>query len=447
MSAISVESLLPILLRHPAPRYWIAYSGGMDSHVLLDLCAHIRESHPMEFQAVHVHHGLQPNADAWSRHCADVCRNLGLPCLTLQVDARAKPGESPEEAARLARYSAMRAHLDPGDIVLTAQHRDDQAETLLLQLMRGAGLAGLAAMAEISPLEPGFLLRPLLGFAREELRTYAMAQGLHWIEDPSNQDTAYDRNFLRNEIIPRLEQRWPGLNKALSRSASHCAEAQQQLGDLAADLCRSALNPDGYSLSVAKLREFKPADQRLVLREWMRTKGFRMPSQAVVGRILQEVLPARQDKTPLVSWREGEVRRYRDGLFLLPPLPPFDASVTLDWNGLAPLELPGGNGQLSATPATTAGIATGHWGKGNIQVRYRQGGEHCRLPGRAGTHELKKLFQEKGIAPWLRERVPLVYIGGELAAVADWWVCEAFAGQPRDANIALSWSNAALPGL
>jgi len=445
MSALPLApaNLQAILLRHPAPRYWIAYSGGLDSHVLLHLCAELRQTANLHFRAVHVHHGLQTQADAWSEHCAAICRQLGVDYLGLNIDARAKPGESPEEAARRARYAAIQAHLAEGDIVLTAQHRDDQAETLLLQLLRGAGLAGLAAMPEIAPLEPGFLLRPLLGYAREELRRYALENRLRWIEDPSNQDSAYDRNFLRNDIIPRLERRWPGLKKNLARSAGHCAEAQRQLGELAADLCRSALRPDGASLSVGTLRSFKPADQRLVLREWIRMRGFRMPSQAVVERILQEALPARLDKTPLVGWREGEVRRYRDGLHLLPPLPAFDASWVSGWDGLAPLELPGGNGQLAAIANQPKGIDAGLWARGPITVRYRQGGERCRLPGRSGSHDIKKLFQEQGVAPWLRERAPLVFINGELAAVAGWWVCEPFAGPPGGNNIGLAWRNAA----
>jgi len=438
MPALSVETLLPILSRHPAPRYWIAYSGGLDSHVLLHLCARLRDKLKVEFKAAHINHSLQVKADDWSQHCTEVCRDLGLPCLTLKVDAHAKAGESPEEAARLARYSALRQLLEPGEAMLTAQHRDDQAETLLLQLMRGAGLAGLSAMAEASPLEPGILIRPLLGFSRRELHDYAKAHSLRWIEDPSNQDSAYDRNFLRNEIIPRLARRWPGMDKALTRTAWLCAEAQQQLGDLAADLCRSALNPDGQTLSVGRLLAFNPADQRLVLREWMRNRGFRMPSQAVIMRIQQEVLPARSDKTPLVAWREGELRRYRDNLYLLPPLPAVDASLALDWDGLVPLELPDGYSRISATPTRLAGIALEHWRMGNIQIRLRQGGELCQLPGRAGTHELKKLFQEKGIPPWLRERAPLVYINGELAAVADWWVCEPFVGRAGGENVALA---------
>lgn len=444
-SSLNPESLLRVLQRHPpAPCYWVAYSGGLDSHVLLHLCACLRQTADLNFHAVHVHHGLQAQADAWSEHCAAVCRDLDMPYLGLRVDARARPGESQEEAARRARYAIIGQQLSPGDIVLAAQHRDDQAETLLLQLLRGAGLAGLAAMPEIAPLGPGFLLRPLLGHARGELRGYALARRLRWIEDPSNLDSAYDRNFLRNDIIPRLERRWPGLKKSLARTAGHCAEAQTLLGDLAADLCRSALNPDGQTLSAAKLSAFKPPDQRLVLREWMRGRGFRMPSQAVIGRILQEVLPARQDKAPLVKWREGEVRRYRDGLHLLPPLPAFDARAVLGWDGLAPLEL-AGNGLLKAASDQEMGINAGLWVQGCITVRYRQGGERCRLPGRAGTHDIKKLFQEKGIAPWWRERAPLVFIDGQLAAVGEWWVCEPFAG--RRGAIALAWSHPALAGL
>jgi tRNA(Ile)-lysidine synthase len=433
----SPVSLFNILQHHPAPRYWVAYSGGLDSHVLLHLCAELRHSSGLNFSAVHVHHGLQAQADAWSGHCAAVCRALDMPHLGLRIDARARPGESPEEAARHARYRAIKAQLAEGDIVLAAQHRDDQAETLLLQLLRGAGLPGLAAMPGIAPLSPGFLLRPLLGFAREELRAYAVANRLQWIEDPSNQDSAYDRNFLRNEIIPTLEQRWPGLKKALSRTAGHCAEAQQQLNDLAADLCRMALREDGQSLSVAVLRGFKPADQKLVLREWLRGRQFRMPSQAVIERVLQEVLPARPDKTPQVIWREGEVRRYRDGLYLLPPLPVCEPSQCLAWDGVA--ALPWAGGLLTAQPAIKTGIAAAHWQSAQIEVRHRQGGELCRLPGREGTHELKKLFQEKGIPPWLRERAPLVYLNGELAAVGGWWVCAAFAGRAGENSVMLDW--------
>ena len=435
------ECVKHVLRRHPAPRYWIAYSGGMDSHVLLHLCATLRDSHAasFEFHAVHIHHGLQQAADAWTEHCAKVCRELNMPFAAIKVDASAKPGESPEEMARRARYNALREVMSDKDMVLTAQHRDDQAETLLLQLMRGAGLAGLAAMPECSPLEPGWLLRPLLNVPRSELHGYALENGLQWIEDPSNQDSAFDRNFLRREIIPKLQQRWPGLNKSLSRTAGLCAEAQQQLSDLSKDLCRSAMNADGQSLRVSVLNGFRPADQRLVLREWMRERGFRMPSQAVIERILREAIPAKVDKTPIVAWSEGEVRRYRDGLYLMVSQSFFGPATVLPWDGQSHLKLPDENGELTAKLSSGKGLDPTVWKEGNITVRFRQGGERCRLPGRQGTHELKKLFQEAGIPPWLRERIPLIYIGGELAAIVGEWVCEPFANKHWEECVKLSW--------
>jgi tRNA(Ile)-lysidine synthase len=428
-------------LRACPPRYWVAYSGGLDSHVLLHLCARLRQrtQNGPAFTAVHVHHGLHPQADHWAAHCERTCRDLQMQFMLLKVDANSKAGESPEEAARSARYRSILSRLSAGEIVLTAQHRDDQAETLLLQLMRGAGLAGLAAMPECAELGPGFLMRPLLHHSRQELHAYAQEHGLKWVEDPSNRDLGYDRNFLRHRVVPLLEQRWPGVKKALGRTAGHCAEAQRLLEDLSTDLCRSVLRPDGIALSVERLKALREPDQRLVLRSWLRGAGYRMPPAAVLERILREVLPAAPDKMPSVTWREGEVRRYRDGLFALRPRPPLDAGAVIPWDGSSRLELPDDNGTLHLSTAIEAGIDPKRWGRDPITVRYRRGGETCRLKGRAGTHTLKKLFQEAGIPPWLRERAPLVYVGEELAVVAGWWVCAPFATGPGESGIAIRW--------
>jgi len=427
-------------LRANPPRYWIAYSGGLDSHVLLHLCARLQQTQGgPAFTAVHVHHGLQPQANAWAVHCERTCRDLNIPFLLLRVDASGKAGESPEEAARRARYQTILSQLSPGEIVLTAQHRDDQAETLLLALMRGGGLAGLAAMPEYAEFGPGFLMRPLLHHSRQELQTYAQEHDLKWIEDPSNLDLGYDRNFLRHRVMPVLEQRWPGVKKALGRTAGHCAEAQRLLEDLAADLYQSVRLPDGIGLSVERLKSLRESDQRLVLRSWLRDAGYRMPPAVVLERILREVLPAAPDKMPKVAWSEGEVRRYRDGLFALRPRPSFDPAVVIPWDGSSPLELPDGNGSLEISTKIGAGVDPKRWRGDSITVRYRHGGETCRLKGRSGTHTLKKLFQEAGISPWLRERAPLVCVGEELAVVAGWWVCEPFAAAPGESGITIRW--------
>lgn len=439
--SLSAETLHRNLSRHPpASRYWIAYSGGLDSQVLLHLCAKLKASHPgVQFAAVHVHHGLQAAADEWAETCEATSRMLGIPFRLLRVKAVAKPGESPEEAARNARYEALRTLLSDGEALLTAQHRDDQAETLLLQLCRGAGIAGLAAMPEHAAFGPGFLLRPLLSFSRTQLRDYAEEHALAWIEDPSNLDLSYDRNFIRHEVLPLLEKRWPAVKDTLARTAKHCAEAQTQLNSLAADLLKTVIQPQRGTLLLDRLRACSEPDRRLILREWLRNRSFRRPSTRVVDRVLNEALDAKPDRNPAIRWSEGQIRRYRGELFLMPATPPFHPDKIIPWDGVATLRLPDGNGDLSAALEKRAGISLAAWRSGMITVRYRQGGESLRLLRREGSHDLKKLFQEAGIPPWIRERTPLIYIGDELAAVAGWWVSAAFAGEANDCNIVIRW--------
>jgi len=438
---LSADALREVLARHPAAlRYWIGYSGGLDSHVLLHLCAALQREPPFpDFIAVHVHHGLQAAADAWAGHCRQTCESLGIDFRLLRVDGRAERGQSPEEAARTARYQAIRALISPGEILLTAQHRDDQAETLLLQLLRGAGLAGLSAMPECAAFPPGRLLRPLLEHSRLELQDYAEAQRLRWIEDPSNQDLDFDRNFIRRRVMPLLTERWPGASETLSRSARHCAEAQTSLAALAADLLRAALINGGRSLSAARLRSYTEPDRRLVLREWITSAGFRVPSTRLLAQGLRELLDAGEDRHPRLYWSEGQIRRYRDELFLLPVAGAFDASAVLNWDGAQPLALPDDNGELRAEVRTAFGIRPEAWRTGAVTIRYRRGGETLRPPGRGGTHELKKLFQEAGLPPWVRERMPLIHIDGRLAAVAGLWLAAEFAGKGESENIRVHW--------
>ncbi|SMF94672.1 tRNA(Ile)-lysidine synthase [Methylomagnum ishizawai] len=438
---LSADTLRASLARHPpSPHYWIAYSGGLDSRVLLRLCAELaRVSQDFRCTAVHVHHGLQAAAEHWAEQCRTTCEAEGVAFRLLRVDARPRPGQSPEEAARAARYQTLATLMATGDTLLTAQHRDDQAETLLLQLLRGAGLPGLAAMPERAAFGPGFLTRPLLDHGRAELRDYAEKLELDWLEDPSNRDLGYDRNFIRHRILPVLAERWPAVGATLSRSARHCAEAQATLAALARDLCHAALNPERGTLCVDRLLAYAAADRRLVLREWIGAKGFRTPSARVLEQVLDCALNAHPERSPAVRWREGEIRRYRNELYLLPPAGPFDSGTIIAWDGLAPLLLPDGNGELIARPIDGPGIAPGLWRTAAITVRYRQGGETCRPLGRTGSRDLKKLFQEAGIPPWVRERTPLVYVDGRLVAVGGRWICQAFAGDPAGRNIMIEW--------
>ncbi len=421
-----------------ASRFLVAYSGGMDSHVLLHALAQLRAHFPgVELQVIHVNHGLHPSAPDWAQHCVSVCAALGVPCEVRVVDARASSGISPEDAARAARYGALAEVVRSGDILFTAHHQDDQAETLLLQLLRGAGPQGLAGMPDLSRFGTAWLARPLLEFSRAELHDYALAQRLHWIDDPSNVDTRFDRNYLRHEILPHLQRRWPAAQVTLARSAQHCAEATELLEVLArSDFQDLQLDKSGNAtkaslladpLCVSKLLLLSPARQRNVLRFWIAQAGLPMPQQRHLEQLQNEVLPAAVDAEPCAHWPGVDIRRYRDALYALPQRPVFDASQQYEWRLDTPLKI-ANVGTLTACHNQQVGLRADACAAG-VRVVFRSGGERIKPAGRAHHATLKNLFQQVGVPPWLRERVPLLYIGTELAAVAGYWYADEFAAR------------------
>lgn len=403
----------------------LAFSGGLDSSVLLHLLSEIRTRLPMPIRALHVHHGLQAGADAWERHCAARCRELAIPYRSLQVELPALAGESLEARARELRYQALAAELGEGDLLLTAQHQDDQAETLLLQLLRGAGPAGLAAMPARARCGAGWLLRPLLDCSRSELEAYARARGIGWVEDPSNQDPRFDRNFLRHEVMPLLRRRWPAVAATLARSARLSAELSELGGELAAQDLAACVGAGPGRLSVGALRALPAPRVRNLLRHWVQRQGGTPPGSRHLQRLLDECLDSRPDAQPLVRWADQEVRRFGGELFLLEPLPPHDPGRRLEWPDQTPLRLPAGLGELVLEPVE-AGISARRWAAARVEVRFRQGGERCRPAGSAHHRRLKELMRVWGIPPWERERIPLVYLDGELAAIPDHLWCEPF---------------------
>jgi tRNA(Ile)-lysidine synthase len=418
---------------------WVAYSGGVDSHVLLHALAALRPRLPCSVAAVHVNHGLQAGAGAWDEHCRAVCAGLGVPYVTLRVDGRAAAGESREAAARAARYAVLKEWLPQGHYLLTAQHQDDQSETLLLQLLRGSGVKGLAAMPWLAPFGGGYLLRPLLGCGHGALLDYARVNHLGWVDDPSNQDISLDRNFLRHEVLPVLRRRWPALSATLSRSARHCAEAAQILEELARQDLPALADGSKDTLPVSGLLRLAPERQRNLLRHWLTRMDGSSPSEAVLARIAHDVLGSRADAEACVRWGARELRRYRDRLYLLPRLPRHDSPIALAWRPETALELPRAGGILSASRRTGGGVRAAAFEGAEVRVSWRRGGERCRPAGRRHRHALKKLFQEVGIPPWERGRIPLVYIGAELAAVADLWVCDPFVAGPDEPGFTIRW--------
>lgn len=413
----------------PATGYCVAYSGGRDSHVLLHLMAALRERLDVPLRAVHINHGLQAAAPDWALHCSDVCARLAIPLTVIAVACEVGAGDSLEEAARTARYRAFEQTLQCGEALLLAHHQDDQAETVLLRLLRGAGVHGLAAMPPRRPLGRGLLLRPLLDVPAAAVAEYAQAQGLRWVEDPSNSSDRFDRNFLRNRLLPLLAERWPGYAGPLARAAVHAAEAAELADALAAqDLEQCA---DGSGLDLDALRALPEPRRRNLLRLWLRRQQLRPPDASRLQAGLQALLEAGPDRAPELAWNGMRLRRYRNRLLLDAATPALAPQV---WDLQRPLPLP--DAELRVEPVLGAGLRQALC-SAHVEVRFRTGGERCRPAGSRHRRSLKKLLQEHGVPPWERQRLPLIYIDGELAAVADLWVCEGFQAAPGEPGLRL----------
>lgn len=415
---------------------YIGYSGGVDSHVLLQVCTQLAEFKE-KITAVYVHHGLQAIAESWAIHCQQEAEKCAVKFQLLRVNAQPQLGESPEAAARNARYQALQPLLHRNDVLLVAQHREDQLETVLLQLFRGAGVQGLSAMPKAIAFGAGQLLRPFLNIPKQTIQSYAEEQNLSWVTDPSNACDEFDRNFLRNQVIPLLKTRWAQLDKTVARSAQHCATAQQTLADVAEQLFAEVVNADN-SLSIARLQTLSLQKQWLVVRHWFNALGLKMPSAGFVEAIFTEVIQAKSSAEPALKKAGVVLRRYQDKLYCEKEQPNFENSLQLVWQVTKDeLQLPDGS-LLQRNPSLT-GIAVSAWQQARVTVRFRQGGEKIRLPHRYGQHTLKKLLQEAQIPPWQRDKIPLLYFDEQLVAVADLWLSADFQTTTETACYQLHW--------
>ncbi len=430
LSPASLSASLPPLA--PGGRYALAYSGGLDSTVLL----HLLRSAKLPLRAVHVHHGLRPEADAWAEHCREQCAALNVPFELRRVQVSRRDELGLEAAARAARYAALAETLAPADVLLTAQHQDDQAETVLLQLLRGAGPQGLAGMPALSLLGQARFARPLLAHTRAELRRYAEQYRLRWVEDPSNEEPTIKRSHLRQRLLPELERAWPGSSAALARGARLQAEASELLDELAqVDYARCAV-ASSPAVSVAALRALGPSRQRNLLRYWLAQQGLPAPASVHLEQALREVIGARADADPCLRWSGAELRRYRDGLYALASLPA-SPQATLRWNPPQTLRLPPGCGELRARRAAGKGLLLP---SGSLpEVHFALGGERLKPVGDRHHRSLKQLCQAAGVPPWVRGRMPLIYVDGKLAAIADRWLAQDFAARRGQRGWLLEW--------
>jgi len=422
-----------------AKHYWLAFSGGLDSTVLLHALTKLQLSQKISFSAVHVHHGLSDKADAWASQCHQLCLQYNIPFQRFNVDASPVTGESPEATARQLRYESLATVMQPGDVLLTAHHQDDQAETLLLQLMRGSGAPGLSAMPFENDFATGKLLRPLLEFSRSELEDYAHNHQLNWVEDESNQDTSFDRNFMRHDILPLLLSRWPGVVNNLNRTAGHMADAALLLDELAMQDLAQCKQTEKRSLNIDVLKNLHEPRQRNVLRFWLRSLGLNIPSHLQLQHVLNDVLASRSDAIACVSWPGVEVRKYRGQLFALSALSEHDVRRNVSWDLTNELQIDG-VGTLQVKQATGTGLAISLQHQ-KLNITFRQGGEKIKPANRGHHHDLKKLFQEAGVPPWERDRTPILYQGDEILAVAGLCVCETYQAEKDQPGLILEWNS------
>lgn len=413
-------------------KYVIAYSGGLDSHVLLYCFKQI----DAEVRAVHVHHGLQSVADDWVQHCQQICNQLSVPLDVIYVDARQKPGTSPEEAARNARYEALHDNLAEDECLVTAQHLNDQAETLLLQLFRTASTAGLSAMPANRQFGDYVHIRPLLSFSRNEIEEYAKVNDLQWIEDPSNQDVTFDRNFLRKDILPLLENRWPEVSTQLSKVSDLQSSNLQVLEDMAAIDLADAITSKQRSLkvfvyevvsmlSLARLQRLSSARLLNLLRYWIIMILGQQPTRNLLEEIERALINSQQDANPEIVFYDYAFRKFQGNIYLLKINENRDLLENINWIPSSPLTISNSNIQIKAVDSVGEGLDKNLLDE-SLTVRFRQGGEKFHPAGRRHSQSLKKLLQEANIPPWERDVLPLVYLGDELIAVAGLWVCREY---------------------
>lgn len=424
----------------------VAYSGGLDSSVLLHLLAVLQQQlrvsseapFQLELSAMHVHHGLSMHADTWAQHCQQVCQQYAIPLQITRVNVAKESGQGIEASAREARYNALQQ--TAADFICLAHHQQDQAETLLLQLMRGAGTKGLAGMPELDLVQG--LIRPLLDVSRQALETYANTHALSWVEDDSNQNTHYDRNFMRHKVLPLLATRYSGVHKTLSRAAQHMAEASELLTEFAemdaSQVVAAGLQLNQVCLQTNQLATLTEARAKNLLRWWIVQHGLRMPNAEILKQILQQLVSARKDALIDIQLSDSySVKRYLGLAYIVKDIVP----VMLDelvWHGEPVLSL-NAQDSLIFESCVGQGIAQKYFASSPLRIRLRAGGERFKPEIGRPSRTLKYIFQAHTIPPWLRERMPLVWLGDSLVCIPNIGIDPSVAARPDEMGLLIRW--------
>ena len=425
-------------------RIAVAFSGGLDSSVLLHSLVGIPEFKEKVF-AIHVNHGLSPNSKSWIKHCDKFCSGLGVNFIPLTIEL--ENSKTNENILRKARYEALFSCLKQGDVLCTAHHQDDHIETILFRILRGTGIKGLAGIEKYSQMEGIDLIRPLISYSKKDLLDYADKFEVNWIEDESNEDLSISRNFIRKKVIPNLKNdNWPEYKNSISYLSSKAKEANEILDEIAYLDLKLCASESLDRLSILKIKELSHARAMNVLFTWLGINTHLGVSNKLTDQVYKSIILASESSNPVVTFgKKGQkgsfqIRRFNNFLHHLP----LTETETLSnkkvwkWNTNNPLELP--TGTLSMQLSLGKGISTQLTEPG-ISIKGRIGGERCKPEGRSKSQKLKKLFQEYGVPPWVRDRIPLVYVGDQLAAVSDLWVCEEFVAKKDERGIVLSWTD------
>jgi tRNA(Ile)-lysidine synthase len=420
-------------------RLIVAFSGGVDSRVLLELAAQYAQTHGIECCAVHVHHGLSKNADHWAEQCQTWCDALSVSLAVERVSLDIDSGESVEKLARDARYNAFQKHLSFGDVLITGQHIDDQLETFLLALKRGSGPKGLSSMAKMMPFANAHIVRPLLSVTRTDIEGAARDMALTWVEDESNQDVRFDRNFIRHQVTPTLTERWPSFRESVSRSAQLCAEQELLLDELLESHFQQALG-DSQNLSVEALSQHSDLLRARLLRMWLSHCNQPMPSKKQLKLIWHEVACAQADANPKLVLNDAEVRRFNHQLYLVretKDLSNWQSDISMEGS----LVLPDGLGELRLNSALSDGASNNRDAQSfslsdtnaTLRVIFNPEGLSAHPVGRGHNRKLKKLFQEYQVPSWLRRRTPILMDGDRVIAVLGLFVDKNYEGQDCEA--------------
>ncbi|WP_122082252.1 tRNA lysidine(34) synthetase TilS [Vibrio coralliirubri] len=422
-------------------RLIVAFSGGVDSRVLLELAAQYAKSHHIECCAIHVHHGLSNNADYWAEQCQTWCDALSVSLFIERVSLDISRGESVEKLARDARYQAFKKHIRQGDVLVTGQHIDDQVETFLLALKRGSGPKGLSSMAKMMPFANAHIVRPLLSVTRTDIEGAARDMALTWVEDESNQDVRFDRNFIRHQVTPTLTERWPSFRESVSRSAQLCAEQELLLDELLESHLQQALGGNqSQSISIEALSQHSDLLRARILRMWLSCCNQPMPSQKQLKLIWDEVACAQADANPKLVLNEVEVRRFNHQLYVVKEtkdLSNWQSDISMEES----LVLPDGLGELHLTSAASDGVSNHcdaqrfslNTTRGTLRVIFNPEGLSAHPVGRGHSRKLKKLFQEYQVPSWLRRRTPILMDGDRVIAVLGLFVDKNYEGQDCEA--------------